>query len=85
MQAGVGGLLRDKSRRSRIPPLGPEIAERVVVLTFGDPPGERTHWTASGDRHQRQFGAALSTDPKFAEKLRDIAVDTVGRLEKPAL
>src|ERR1700733_7362421 len=33
MQAGVDGLLRDKTRPSRIPPLGIDIAERVVVLT----------------------------------------------------
>jgi transposase len=43
---GVDGLLRDKTRPSRIPPLGPEVAERVVALTLGDPPGETTHWTA---------------------------------------
>ena len=28
-QEGVDGLLRDKTRPSRIPPLAPEIAERV--------------------------------------------------------
>lgn len=46
MQDGVEGLLRDKTRPSRIPPLGPEVAERVVRLTLEDPPGETTHWTA---------------------------------------
>jgi hypothetical protein len=30
---GAAGLWRDKTRRSRIPPLSPEVAERVVVLT----------------------------------------------------
>ena len=34
MQAGVDGLLRDQTPPSRIPPLGPELAERVVVLTL---------------------------------------------------
>ena len=43
---GFEGLLRDKTRPSRIAPLGPEIAERVVALTRADPPGETTHWTA---------------------------------------
>jgi transposase len=47
MVAGVDGLLRDKSRPSRVPPLGPEIAERVVELTLGEPQGETTHWTAA--------------------------------------
>jgi transposase len=46
MQAGVDGLLRDKTRPSRIPPLGPALAERVVALTLTEPPGETTHWTA---------------------------------------
>ena len=46
MQEGVDGLLRDKTRPSRIPPLAPEIAERVVALTIEAPPGETTHWTA---------------------------------------
>ncbi|MGH7094313.1 MAG: IS630 family transposase [Stellaceae bacterium] len=46
MQEGVAGLLRDKTRPSRIAPLGPEIATRVVELTRTDPPGEVTHWTA---------------------------------------
>jgi transposase len=45
MVAGVDGLLRDKTRPSRVPPLGPEVAERVIALTRADPPGEATHWT----------------------------------------
>ncbi len=45
MLEGVDGLLRDKTRPSRIAPLGPEVAERVVALTLQDPPGETTHWT----------------------------------------
>ena len=48
MTAGVAGLLRDKTRPSRIPPLGAEVAARVVGLTTIDaPPGEATHWTAA--------------------------------------
>jgi diphthamide biosynthesis methyltransferase len=46
-EKGCDGLLRDKTRRSRIPPLGAEVAERVVAVTQGDPPGETTHWTAA--------------------------------------
>jgi transposase len=46
MEAGVDGLLRDKTRPSRIPPLGAAIAEEVVERTLGPPPGEATHWTA---------------------------------------
>src|ERR1700727_3497715 len=32
MQEGYDGLLHDKTRPSRIPPLGVDIAERVVTL-----------------------------------------------------
>ncbi len=46
MQEGVDGLLRDKTRPPGIAPLAPEVAERVVALTLGPPPGEATHWTA---------------------------------------
>src|SRR5271168_837154 len=45
IEAGFDGLLRDKTRPSRIQPLGAEAAERVVALTLGEPPGETTHWT----------------------------------------
>src|SRR5213595_2022876 len=47
MQAGVEGLLHDRTRPSRVPPLSPAIGERVVALTQSDPPGETTHWTAA--------------------------------------
>ena len=42
----VPGLLRDKTRPSRIPPLGTEVEARVVTATQTPPPGETTHWTA---------------------------------------
>jgi transposase len=44
---GVDGLLRDKTRPSRIPKLDPSLAERVVALTMEAPPHEATHWTGS--------------------------------------
>ena len=47
MVEGVERLLRDKTGPSRIPPLGPEMAERVVRLTLGDRPGKTTHWTST--------------------------------------
>jgi transposase len=47
MAAGADGLLRDKTRPSRIPPLDAEVADRVVALTLTDPPGETTHWTSA--------------------------------------
>ena len=38
MQAGYDGLLHDKTRPSRIQPLGANITKRVVTLTQTDPP-----------------------------------------------
>lgn len=46
MAEGVDGLLRDKTRPSRIPALAAELVEQVVALTLTDAPGETTHWTA---------------------------------------
>jgi transposase len=92
MEESFAGLLRDKTRPSRVPPLDAGVAERVVALTLTDPPAEATHWTgammaaASGisvssvQRIWRAHGLQphrvqqfkLSTDPKFAAKLRDV-------------
>jgi len=47
MLAGADALLRDKTRPSRIPPLGAAVADRVVARTLAAPPGETTHWTAA--------------------------------------
>jgi transposase len=47
MKEGVDGLLRDKTRPSRIPPLGAEVVASIVARTLDKPPGETTHWTAS--------------------------------------
>jgi len=58
-EEGYEGLLRDKTRPSRIPPLGPEVAERVVALTLRDPPAEATHWT--GAMMAEQAGISVSS------------------------
>lgn len=47
MAEGVDGLVRDKTRPSRIPPLTQPVIDRVVALTNTEPPHEATHWTAS--------------------------------------
>ena len=46
-QEGVDGLLRDKTRPSRLAPLGSEMADRVIGLTLKAAPGEVTHWTGA--------------------------------------
>ncbi len=44
---GVSGLWRDKTRPSRVPPLAPELAERVVALTLAGSPPTTSHWTGT--------------------------------------
>ena len=58
-QEGFDGLLRDKTRPSRLKPLGDEIAARIVALTLQDPPGEITHWT--GALMARASGVSVSS------------------------
>jgi transposase len=45
MAEGVDGLLRDKTRQARVAKLADEVAERILALPLGEPPGETTHWT----------------------------------------
>jgi hypothetical protein len=47
MTARIDGLLRDKTRPSRIAPLPARVHERTVASTLFDPPAEATHWTAA--------------------------------------
>src|SRR5260221_8377032 len=56
---GVAGLWRDKTRRSRIPPLSPEVAKRVVALTLAGPPPAASHW--SGSAMAKAAGISISS------------------------
>ncbi len=56
---GIDGLLRDKTRRSRIPPLSRAAVARVLALTRRDPPSAATHWTAAA--LAKQAGVSLSS------------------------
>jgi hypothetical protein len=44
---GFEGLLRDKTRPSRIKKLEPSIAQRAMALTMEPPLAEATHWTGA--------------------------------------
>jgi len=45
MEEGVAGLLRDKTRPSRIAPLAQAKVDEILALTKKPPPHEATHWT----------------------------------------
>src|SRR3954464_5198340 len=44
-EAGVDGLLRDRTRKPGKAPLDDALVRRIVALTCAEPPGEATHWT----------------------------------------
>ena len=46
MREGVAGLLRDKTRPSRIAPVSRAKVDEVIALTLKAPPHEASHWTA---------------------------------------
>jgi len=58
MQEGAEGLLRDKTRPSRIPALTKETVALVVARTHEAPPGETTNWTASLMAREAGIGAS---------------------------
>ena len=63
---GAAGLLRDKTRPSRIPPLGAEVEARVVAATQTAAPGETTHWTSAA--MARHIGTSVSSVQRIWRK-----------------
>ena len=59
MEAGVEGLLRDKTRPPGKEPLSPERVAKIVRLTQTPPPHEATHWTLRA--MAKAAGVAAST------------------------
>jgi transposase len=58
-EQGVDGLLRDKTRPSRIAPLEQSVIDHVLNLTAGDPPHQATHWTSGA--MAKQVGISVSS------------------------
>ncbi|HEV2302836.1 MAG TPA: helix-turn-helix domain-containing protein [Stellaceae bacterium] len=50
MAEGIAGLVRDKTRPSRIPPLPAAVHDRTVAMTMTGPPVEATHWPLTRSR-----------------------------------
>ena len=60
IEAGVDGLLRDKTRPSRIPKLAEEKVAEVVRLTMEEsPPADATHWTVRAMAERSGVSTAL--------------------------
>ena len=84
MREGVPGLLRDKTRPPRIPPLARATIDRVIELTPTEPPHEATHWTASA--MAAAAGISISSVQRIwrAHKLRPHRVRTFKLSRDPA-
>ena len=82
-EAGVDGLLRDKTRKPGKPPHARGVVQRVVALTCGEPPGEATHWT--GRAMAEAAGLSLRTVQRIwaAHRLQPHRVRTFKRSRDP--
>src|SRR6478752_5977615 len=58
-EAGVDGLLRDKTRKPGKPRTTDATVQQVVALTCGEPPHQATHWT--GRAMAEAMGLSLRT------------------------
>ena len=63
MEAGIDGLLRDKTRKPGKAPISASVVTRLIARTLGDPPGETTHWTSRA--MAGVMGLAVSTVQKI--------------------
>jgi len=65
-EAGVEGLLRDKTRKPGKAPISQEVVARVVTLTCSAPPHQATHWT--GRSMAKAAGISLRSVQRIWEK-----------------
>src|SRR5512147_161829 len=82
---GVDGLLRDKTRPSRIPPLEQTIIDRVIAVTATEPPHQATHWTAAA--MAKATGISISSVQRVwrAHKLQPHLSALLQALHRPAV
>jgi transposase len=83
-EAGVDGLLRDRTRKPGKAPLGDVLVRRVVALTCAEPPGEATHWT--GRAVAAAAGISLRSVQRIwaAHRLQPHRIRTFKRSRDPA-
>jgi transposase len=82
-EAGVEGLLRDKTRKPGKAPTAEAVVQQVVALTCRQPPGEATHWT--GRAMAKTTGLSLRTVQRIwgAHDLQPHRVRTFKRSRDP--
>ena len=45
VQFGMAGIMKDKSRPGRIPPLAAAVKSKIIAVTLGEKPPSATHWS----------------------------------------
>jgi transposase len=82
-EAGVAGLLRDKTRKPGKPPIPAATVARVVALTCTAPPHQATHWT--GRAMAKAVGLSLRSVQRIwdAHQLQPHRVRTFKRSRDP--
>src|ERR1051326_8811592 len=83
-EAGVDGLLHDKTRPPGTPPVLTATVVKVLALTCAEPPGETTHWT--GRAMAKAIGLSLRTIQRIweAHRLQPHRIRTLKRSTDPA-
>jgi transposase len=83
-EAGVEGLLRDRTRKPGKTPIAADQAARVVALTCTQPPLEATHWT--GRAMAKAAGIALRSVQRIwqTHQLQPHRLRTFKRSRDPA-
>jgi transposase len=82
-EAGVEGLLRDKTRKPGKAPIAADTVARVVAMTRATPPHEATHWT--GRAMAKAVGISLRSVQRIwdAHKLQPHRIRTFKRSRDP--
>src|SRR6201982_1364396 len=82
-EAGVEGLLRDKTRPPGRKPVPTATVAEVLALTCAEPPGETTHWT--GRALAKAVGLSLRTVQRIweAHRLQPHRIRTFKRSNDP--
>ena len=83
-EAGIDGLLHDKTRPPGTPPVPLATVAKVLALTCAEPPGEVTHWT--GRAMATAVGLSLRTIQRIweAHQLQPHRLRTFKRSNDPA-
>jgi transposase len=82
-EAGIEGLLRDKTRKPGKAPIAADTVARVVAMTCATPPHEATHWT--GRAMAKAVGISLRSVQRIwhAHKLQPHRIRTFKRSRDP--